>query len=218
VTYEVYTLSTDKEGKEVDVERLVAELEELRRSLSMTAKAIDERLEQIINTLKAKAVEKEAGADEENPAESREEAEEEAEAPAVRPPPTLRPDQLPPLFRSQAPQKAEETTTPTTNTAAPAQRTDKTKKTAGTVDKGFSAAAAKLDWRPMPSTPGVEWAFLTDRDGNLAEGFEEYGELLAKAGRTPIRPPGDEYEYTVGYSGQGKPKFLRRRRRSEGEE
>src|SRR5579875_3302487 len=113
VTHEVYTLTERKE--KVDVERLVAELEELRRSLTMTAKAIDERLEQIIHTLKAEQaaykqaeeeVDVEAGrvGEEHTPAETSPAA----EAPStVRPPPALRPDQLPPLFRGQAAQRAE---------------------------------------------------------------------------------------------------------------
>jgi len=247
VTHEVYTLTERKE--KVDVERLVAELEELRRSLTMTAKAIDERLEQIIHTLKAEQaadkqaeeeVDVEAGrvGEEHTPAETSPAA----EAPStVRPPPALRPDQLPPLFRGQAAQRAEKkttTTTTATTTTPPATATAPTAKPTTTqqqeaaagrgagqtwkppleVDEGFTAAAAELDWKPMPNTPNVEWAFLTDREGGLAEGFREYEELLAKAGRTPIRPQGDEYEYTVGYSGQGKPKFLRRRIRQEGGE
>jgi hypothetical protein len=70
-----------------------------------------------------------------------------------------------------------------------------------------------LDWKKL--SEDVEWAFITDKNGNVKAELEDYKPLLEGLEKERKWLKIGEYEYTAGRGKDGQLKFLRRRKAKE---
>jgi len=80
-------------------------------------------------------------------------------------------------------------------------------------EKRMAETFENLDWKKL--SEDVEWAFITDKNGNVKAELEDYKPLLEGLEKERKWLKIGEYEYTAGRGKDGQLKFLRRRKAKE---